>query len=119
MAALSLEHDQTASRLRSSGQRKLARLAAAADSLLNETSLIEDLAAERPLAPAALEAIGCPVLGVYGEQSELLPGADDLRRHVPHCRVEVIPGLAHTVLREATAPLSDIVLDWLQPRKAA
>ena len=114
VAALSLEYERTADRLRAIGQRKLARLAAAADALLNGTSLIDDLAAERPLDPAELAAIGCPVLGVYGESSELLAGADDLRRHVRDCRVEIMPGLAHTVLREATGPLRDIVLDWLR-----
>jgi pimeloyl-ACP methyl ester carboxylesterase len=118
VAALSLEHEQTAGRLEAAGRRKMARLAAAADSLLNQTSLIEDLAAHRPLDPAALEAIGCPVLGVYGERSELLAAADVLRRHVSDHRIEIIPGLAHTVLREATAPLRDIVLDWLHLRKA-
>jgi len=118
-AALSLEQEQTAARLKAAGRRKLAKLAAAADSLLNGTSLIDDLGTERPLDPAALEAIGCPVLAVYGEQSELRPAANDLRRHVRDCRVEVITGLAHTVLREATALLSGIVLDWLPLRRAA
>jgi pimeloyl-ACP methyl ester carboxylesterase len=119
VAALSLEHDQTAGRLKAAGRRKLARLATAADALLNGTSLIEDLGTERPPDSAALEAIGCRVLGVYGERSELRPAADDLRRHVRDGRVEIIGGLAHTVLREATGPLSEIVLDWLQLRRAA
>jgi pimeloyl-ACP methyl ester carboxylesterase len=118
VAALSLEHEQTAERLKAAGKRKMFRLATAADSLLNGTSLIEDLAGERPHDLAALEAISCPVLGVYGERSELLPAADDLRRHVRDCRIEIIPGLAHTVLREATAPLRDFVLDWLRPLEA-
>jgi pimeloyl-ACP methyl ester carboxylesterase len=116
VAALSLEHDQTADRLKAAGRRKLAKLAAASGSLLNETSLIEDLGTERPLDLAALELIGCPVLGVYGERSELRPAADDLRGHVRDCRVEIIGGLAHTVLREATALLSEILLDWLPAR---
>jgi pimeloyl-ACP methyl ester carboxylesterase len=119
VAALSLEHEQTAQRLAAAGKRKLARLATSAGLLLNETSLIEDLGSERPLEAAALEAIGCPVLGVFGERSELRPAADELRRHVRDCRIEIIPGLAHTVLREATALLSSIVLEWLQPRTAA
>jgi pimeloyl-ACP methyl ester carboxylesterase len=113
VGALSLEYERTADRYRDAGQRKLAKLTMIADGLLNSTSLIDDLAAERPLAPADLAAIGCPVLGVYGAQSELLGSADDLRRHVRDCRVEVIGGMAHTVLRDATAPLRDIVLDWL------
>jgi pimeloyl-ACP methyl ester carboxylesterase len=118
VAALSLEHEQTADRLRAVGRRKLAKLATHADLLLNHTSLIEDLGSERPLDLEALEVIGCPVLGVYGEKSELRPAADDLRRHIRDGRVEIIPGVAHTVLREATSPLRDIVLDWLLSLKA-
>jgi pimeloyl-ACP methyl ester carboxylesterase len=113
VAALSLEYEETARRLRDAGQRKMARMAMAADALLNGTSIIDDLATEQPLAPAELARIDCPVLGVYGEQSELVGGADDLRRHVRDCTVEIMPGLAHTVLREATGPLRDLVLDWL------
>lgn len=115
VAALSLEYEQTAQRLRAAGQRKMARMAMAADALLNGTSIIDDLAAERPLEPAGLERIECPVLGVYGERSELAEGAGDLLKYVPGCRVEIMPGLAHTVLREATGPLRDILLGWLSP----
>ena len=119
VAALGLEHDQPAARLRLAGQRKLARLASDADALLNGTSLIDDLAAEPPVAAAALEAIDCPVLGVFGEWSELRPAAEDLRDHVPYSRIEIIPGLGHTVLREATASLTKIVLDWLPPQRVS
>lgn len=119
VAALSLEYEETGERLRSAGKRKLARMALAADALLNGTSIIDDLAAERPLDPADLVRIECPVLGVYGERSELADGADDLRRHVRDSTVEIVPGLAHTVLREATGPLRDLLLGWLQETHAA
>lgn len=117
VAALSLEYDRTAERLRAAGQRKMSRLAMRADELLNGTSLIEDLAAERPLDPAELAEIGCPVLGVYGERSELVGGAGELLRNVRDCRVEILPGLAHTVLRDATGQLRDILMDWLPRRE--
>jgi pimeloyl-ACP methyl ester carboxylesterase len=113
VAALGLEYDRVQDQLAAAGQRKLARLAAHADKLLNGTTLIEDLSSERPLAGRELARITCPVLGVYGERSELVNAADDLRHHVRDCRIEVLPGLAHTVLREATAPLRDIVTGWL------
>jgi pimeloyl-ACP methyl ester carboxylesterase len=117
--ALSLEYEGIADRYRAIGNRKLAGMVKTANALLNSTSMIEDLAGERLLQPAELTAIGCPVLGVYGERSALLPGAEDLRGHVQDCRVEIVPGLAHTVLREATGPLRDIVLDWLLKVTAA
>jgi pimeloyl-ACP methyl ester carboxylesterase len=117
VAALGLAYDRVQDRLRAASQRKLARLATHADALLNGTSLIDDLAAERPLDVAELAAIGCPVLGVYGERSELVGAADDLRCHVRDCQVEVLPGLAHTVLREATVTLQDIFTGWLTQQK--
>jgi pimeloyl-ACP methyl ester carboxylesterase len=116
VAALGLEYDRVQDRLKAAGQRKLARLATHADALLNGTSLIDDLASERPLDPAELAAITCPVLGVYGECSELVGAADDLR-HVPDGRIEILPGLAHTVLREATGALRDILTGWLPLRE--
>jgi pimeloyl-ACP methyl ester carboxylesterase len=113
VAALGLEFDRVQDWLRLAGPRKLARLAMHADALLNGTSLIDDLAAEEALTPSELAAISCPVLGVYGERSELVGAADDLRSLVRDCRVEVLPGLAHTVLREATDQLREIVTGWL------
>lgn len=119
VAALGLEYDRVQDQLRVAGQRKLARLAAHANALLNDTSMIDDLATERPLEVAELAAIGCPVLGVYGERSELIGAAEDLRRHVRDCEVVVLPGLAHTVLREATGTLRDILTGWLPLPEAA
>jgi pimeloyl-ACP methyl ester carboxylesterase len=112
--ALNLEYERTADRLRAAGQRKQARMAAGAEALLNGTSIIDDLAAERPLSAAELSRVECPVLGVYGERSDIAGGAADLVKHVPGCRVEVVPGLAHTVLQEATQELRAILLGWLR-----
>jgi pimeloyl-ACP methyl ester carboxylesterase len=113
VAALGLEYDRVQDQLHDLGQRKLARLAAHAGTLLNSTSLIEDLAAERPVLPQHMGCLAVPVLGVFGERSELVGAAADLRRHLPGCRIEILPGMAHTVLREATGPLRDIMAGWL------
>jgi pimeloyl-ACP methyl ester carboxylesterase len=119
VAALRLEADGLREQTWTGGpsQRRLVRLALHADALLNDTSLINDLAAERPLSTADLAAIGCPVLGVYGERSDLISAADDLRRHLRDRRVEVLPGEIHTVLRDATGPLRDLMLGWLPLRE--
>ena len=119
VAALGLEYDRVQDRLGGPGQRKVALLARHADALLNDTSLIDDLAAERPLGLAELAGIDCPVLGVFGERSELVAAASDLRCHVRDCRVEILPGLAHTVLQEATGTLRDILADWLAASQPA
>ena len=60
-----------------------------------------------------LAGVHCPVLAVYGQHSDLAPSARALDRHVPACRMEIIPGLAHTVLREATGTVLALLLDWL------
>ena len=114
VSALTLEHYRTGDRYRAAGQRKLSRMALGAEALLNQTSLIDELAAERPLGPAELAAIDCPVLAVYGRQSELAGGAAELRRGLRRCRVELIDGLAHTVLRDATPAVAGILVDWLR-----
>jgi pimeloyl-ACP methyl ester carboxylesterase len=113
VTALRLEYDGARDQYRVAGQRRMARLITHVDGLLNQTTLVDDVAAERPLRPVELAAIRCPVLGVYGERSELVSAASELTRHVQDCTVEVLPGLAHTVLREATDVLRDILLSWL------
>jgi pimeloyl-ACP methyl ester carboxylesterase len=113
VTALRLEYDGARDQYRLAGQRRMARLITHVDGLLNQTTLVDDVAAERPLRPAELAAIRCPVLGVYGERSELVSAASELTRHVPDCTVQILPGLAHTVLREATDVLRDILLSWL------
>jgi pimeloyl-ACP methyl ester carboxylesterase len=118
VTALRLEHDGARDQYKKAGQRRMARLVTHVDGLLNRTSLVDDVASERPLRPAELAAIRCPVLGVYGERSELVDAAAELERHVPDCTIEILPGLAHTVLREATDVLRDILLSWLAERSA-
>ncbi len=118
VTALRLEHDGARDQYRKAGQRRMARLVVHVDGLLNRTSLVDDVAAERPMRADELAAIRCPVLGVYGERSELVSAADELARHVPDCTIAILPGLAHTVLREATDVLREIMLAWLAERSA-
>ncbi|GAA2583421.1 alpha/beta hydrolase [Actinomadura fulvescens] len=113
VSALGLEHDRVAEQLRGLGARKEARMAATADALLNRTSLIEDVAATPAFGPAELGAVRCPVLAVYGERSELADAGRDLDRHIRDCTVHILPGLAHTVLREATDLVTGHLLGWL------
>ncbi|RSM90495.1 alpha/beta hydrolase [Kibdelosporangium aridum] len=114
VAALGLEFDRTGEQLIKLGQRKVAKLANNADALLNKTSLIDDLVSGALLSESDLSQIQCPVLGVFGAESELVGAAKDLDRLVPNCATHVIPGLGHTVLREATGELIERVLAWLE-----
>lgn len=114
VAALGLEFDRTQEQLSRLGQRKVAKLAGNADALLNGTTLIDDLVRGALPAESDLGHVQCPVLGVFGAESELAGAGQDLARLVAHCEVHVIAGLGHTVLREATDELTKRVLDWLE-----
>ncbi|MEU9116764.1 alpha/beta fold hydrolase [Streptomyces sp. NPDC048483] len=113
VAALGLEDGRIPEQLASLGRRKEARLTAGADALLNRTTLIEDIAAAPAFTARDFARLRRPVLAVYGEHSELLPGARELARHAPDCELAVLPGVGHTVLKEATEGLRDAVLGRL------
>ena len=123
-SALLLEYERTAGQLLASGpsaesplgwrdQRRLGRTAATADALINGTTLIEDLAATAPVGPAALASLECPVLGVYGQHSDIADAGRLLLHHVPNCTLHTLPGRAHTVLPEGTAEILEVLLPWL------
>lgn len=114
VAALGLEFGDTQAQLMALGQRKVARLAGNAAALLNGTSLIDDLSVGPELSLDELSQVSCPVLGVFGSESELIGAAAELSEQIPDCRLHVVSGLGHTVLREATGELLDTVLDWLR-----
>ena len=112
-AALVLEYERLADQLLSVGWRRHGRQAATADALVNGTSLLEDLAAVDPVPPAALAALSCPVLAVYGEHSDVGEAGRLLRRCVPDCTLHTLAGHAHSVLSEGTAELLEVILPWL------
>ncbi|MFD9522851.1 alpha/beta fold hydrolase [Streptomyces sp. NPDC059979] len=112
-AALSLEDSPVPAELLTLRLRKAANLTAIADSLLNRTSLIDDIAASRTFAPADYARLHCPVLVVCGEHSELVPGARELVRHAPHGALRILPDLGHDVLKESSGVLRESVLAHL------
>ncbi|MGW1993466.1 alpha/beta fold hydrolase [Embleya sp. NPDC001921] len=113
LAALGLESHRGPERPPAGPARKVARLRAGADALLNGTTLIEDVTLLRAPTPSELADLACPVLALYGELSELLAPAEQLAALLPDCTLTVLPGVGHTVLREATAPVLSALLDWL------
>ncbi|CAM5651352.1 alpha/beta hydrolase [Streptomyces avidinii] len=113
-AALSLEDSPVPAELLTLRLRKAANLTAIADDLLNRTTLIDDIAASRTFTPADYAGLGCPVLIVCGEHSELVPGARELARHAPRVTaIEILPGLGHDVLKESSGALRAAVLAHL------
>lgn len=113
LAALGLESHRGSGRIPTGPARKTARLRARADALLNGTTLIEDVTLVHAPEPEELADIACPVLALYGELSELAEPARRLANLLPDCTLTVLPGVAHTVLREATDSVLTALLEWL------
>lgn len=99
--------------------RKVTRLLAMADDLINETTFLADLKAVQPLPGGQLRQLTCPVRAVYGEHSDVIDYARELEACLPRCVLTVLAGCGHSVLMDATAALRDIVLDWLTTRTTA
>jgi pimeloyl-ACP methyl ester carboxylesterase len=110
--ALILEHSNLSAserRKRGSGAGRLAE----ANSFLNGTTLIDDIASSPPFTDEELGRLGVAVLAVYGEYTDIASSARKLAACVPDCRLEVLPGLGHSVLRDARDVVLAMVESWL------
>src|SRR5262249_47545693 len=83
-------------------ERKSTRLAKAASDLVYATSLTKDLADSRSLGDDDLRRVACPILALYGSDSDLRGDADRLAKVAPRCDLRVFEGCTHSVLWEAT-----------------
>jgi len=93
-------------------ERKRNRLARTAMALVRETSLVRDIRASHVLTDDELAQIRCPVLALYGEQSDALERGQHLARVLPDCTLRVIAGCTHSVLWEQTGRVRDDLADW-------
>ena len=84
-------------------ERKRNRLARAAAALVYETSLVRDIRSSRTLSDVELARIACPVLALYGEDSDAIGRGRHLAAVLPDCSLTVLPGCTHSVLWEQTA----------------
>jgi len=83
-------------------QRKRGRLANQASTLIEGTSLVEDLRVTAPYGPAECAGITARTLAIYGEKSEFIERSRPLIAAIPDAQLEVLPGCSHSVLWEAT-----------------
>src|SRR5258708_20580779 len=93
------------------GGRKTMKLARRGVTLIEDTSIKQDLLATVPHQRAALQALQIPILAIYGGASEMLDRARELERLVAGTRLIVLPDLDHRVLFN-TAPYLCQVLRW-------
>jgi pimeloyl-ACP methyl ester carboxylesterase len=97
----------------------LARRAKRAAKMLAATTLERDLPASRVLSPDRIAALSCPVLAVYGSESDLAEQAPVLEALMPRCTTVVLPGQEHSVLVEVPHTVLDLLLTWIcEQRKA-
>jgi pimeloyl-ACP methyl ester carboxylesterase len=111
-SALSLEHNPIDGNLSASERRK-ARAVQGTNAFLNTTSLIEDIASSPPFTEDELRGLPVPVLAIYGEYTDLASSARKLAACIPGCQLEVLPGLGHSVLRDARDVVLAMVEAWL------
>ncbi|MBL1109179.1 alpha/beta hydrolase [Streptomyces sp. 5-8] len=91
--------------------RNTARLAKGAARLVRETTLGRDIPASRVLTEAQIGAVRCPVLGLYGGDSDMVDLVPAHRRLLPDFRAVVLPGHEHSVLVEAPGTVGGHILD--------
>ncbi|MFF5023148.1 alpha/beta fold hydrolase [Streptomyces collinus] len=96
-----------------------ARLAKGAARLARETTLGRDIPASRVLTEARITAVRCPVLGVYGGDSDLVDLVPLKRRLLTDFRPVVLPGHEHSVLVEAPGTVGGHVLDLIRSVEGA
>ncbi|WP_333775848.1 alpha/beta fold hydrolase [Streptomyces sp. IBSBF 3136] len=96
-----------------------ARLAKGAARLARETTLGRDIPASRVLTEAQIRAVRCPVLGVYGGDSDLVDLVPLKERLLTDFRPVVLPGHEHSVLVEAPGTVGGHVLDLIRSVEGA
>jgi len=104
---------QFSSWLGRNSQRKRNRLARQASGLVEDTTLLEDIRNSPTFPDSAWSDISCPVLALYGAQSDQRDRGERLHNVLPACTLEVLDGCTHSILWEATEHLRDRVLLWM------
>lgn len=80
---------------------------------LRRTGIAAELPWSAPNTEAEIRGVSCPVLGIFGSRSWMVPLVPVLRDVQPHARVEVIDGLGHFILAEATKEVVGLVKEWI------
>ncbi|MFF4015710.1 alpha/beta fold hydrolase [Streptomyces sp. NPDC001843] len=91
-----------------------ARLAKGAARLARDTTLGRDIPASRVLTEDEIRAVRCPVLGVYGGDSDLVELAPLKEALLADFRSVVLPGHEHSVLVEAAGTVGGHVLQLIR-----
>ncbi len=99
-------------------ERKTNRLVATSEALIRGTSLVADMAATRTRTRAELSTISAPVLGIYGEFSDLRFGAVRALDAVRNSEMVILSGCDHSVLWDATNEIRERIIDFVRATSA-
>jgi pimeloyl-ACP methyl ester carboxylesterase len=93
-----------------------ARLAKGAARLARETTLGRDIPASRVLTEEQIRSVRCPVLGVYGGDSDLVELVGLQQARLAGFRAVVLPGHEHSVLVEAPGAVGGHILELIRAK---
>lgn len=90
-----------------------ARLAKGAARLARETTLGRDIPSSRVLTEDQIRSVRCPVLGIYGGDSDVVETKPLKESLLPDFRSVVVPGHEHSVLVEAAGTVGGHILSLI------
>ena len=94
-------------------KRKRTRLEDTARKLVYGTSLVQDLERSALVSDDELRRIECPVLGLYGKNSDVRAMGEHLAMHIPRFELRLFPECTHSVLWEKTDVVREQIATWI------
>ncbi|MER5417573.1 alpha/beta fold hydrolase [Streptomyces virginiae] len=107
------DETRTLAKITSHYDARTARLAKSASQLIRETTILQDIPSSTVLTDAQINSVSCPVLAVYGGDSDLVTHAPMLKSMLPDCHTFIVPGHEHSVLIEAPKLVRELAVSWL------
>ncbi|WFB05964.1 alpha/beta hydrolase [Streptomyces sp. LX-29] len=97
----------------------MAQRVKAASHLLNTSTVAQDIPASRVLDQEHLRSLRCPVLAIYGSESELADQEPWLKSLISTCRTVVVPDQQHWVLLAHPRMVCDLIIGWVREHHRA
>ncbi|WP_438290987.1 alpha/beta fold hydrolase [Streptomyces sp. HUAS TT7] len=113
-ARAEIERDATLQGIAHRYGAQAARLARTARTFFEDTALAEEIPLSRVLTASDLRALHCPVLALYGSESDLAKGQRQVAETLRECRSVIVPDQGHSLLVEAPATVLRYLLPWLR-----
>jgi pimeloyl-ACP methyl ester carboxylesterase len=92
---------------------RTSRLARGAGELLHATTMARDIPSGPLLSQDEIRSLECPVLAIFGSESDLVEQGVVMASLLPRCRRVIVPDHEHSVLIEAPRTVRDLLLAWI------